>query len=320
MNFGDTLRAELIEALPRRACCRRSYLHGILINAECGIEGVVMCRIKSDEVAELVKKLLCEQYGREPEVRREVCYGRHISVFEFESRRLAGYLTRFSEPLSESAVSANAAQYPAKSTENIGAGADSTPIPELKCVDCKNAFAAGVLLSAARCSDPQKNVRVEIDINDRVRAEKTAALFAEERSAPGYSERSGRCSLIFKKSAELQDIISSAGAPMAAMELIQGDLLREFRGNINRASNCEVKNISRTVGAASARLEAISALRAAGVFDSLPEELRETALLCESEPECSITELALKHPQRISKSGVNHRLQRIFEAAEKLKK
>ncbi len=302
MNFGDILRAELIEALPRRACCRRSYLHGLLINAECGIEGVVMCRVKNDAVADIVKKLLSEQYGREPQARGEVCYGRHISVFEFESRRLAAYLCRLSEPFDCDLT-------------------DSEPaIPELKCADCKNAFIAGVLLSSARCSDPQKTVRMELDVNDRVRAEKLAALFAKDHSNPGYSERSGKCSLIFKKSAELQDILSSAGAPMAAMELIQGDLLREFRGNINRASNCEVKNISRAVGASAVQLEAIAAIRAAGAFDSLPDDLRETAMLRESEPECSIAELASKHPQRISKSGVDHRLRRICDAAAKLKK
>lgn len=311
MSFGDTVKSELIAALPKRTCCRRSYLHGLLINAECGIEGMVVCRVKSDEIAEIVKKLLCEQYGRDPEVRREVCYGRHISFFEFESRRLAAYLSGFSEPIPMNED--------ANMSKKAANNASEDLIPELKCPDCKNAFTAGVLLSSARYSDPQKTVRVELDINDKARAEKTAALLSDERSAPGYSERTGRCSLILKKSAELQDILSAAGAPMAAMELIQGDLLREFRGNINRASNCEIKNISRAVGAASDRLEAIATLRAAGAFDSLPDDLRETALLCESEPECSIAELALKHPQRISKSGVNHRLRRIYEAAKKLK-
>lgn len=107
---------------------------------------------------------------------------------------------------------------------------------------------------------------------------------------------------------------------MSAMALIQADLLREFRGNINRASNCEVRNIGRSVNAASAQLEAIARLKEEGLFVGLPEELRETAELREKEPECSIAELAARHSPPISKSGVNHRLRKICEAADKIKK
>lgn len=297
MSFGDNVKSELLSALPQRTCCRRSYLHGLLINAENGVAGMVMCRIKGEKTAETVKKLLLEQYGRAPETRNENCYGRAVCVFEFESKRLAAFL----EELSDLA--------------HI-----SDEIPELKCPECRGAFAAGVIAAAARFCDPQKAVRMEIGISDPVRAERAAAFFAASWSAPALSFRSGCGSVIFKKSQAVQDILSEAGAPMAAMELIQGDLLREFRGNINRASNCEVRNIGRSVSAAAIQLEAIRLLREAGSFEALPEDLRETAELREKEPECSIAELAGKHSPPISKSGANHRLRRICDAAENLKK
>ena len=88
MSFGDNVKSELLGALPQRTCCRRSYLHGLLINAENGVAGMVMCRIKGEKTAETVKKLLLEQYGRAPETRNENCYGRAVCVFEFESKRL----------------------------------------------------------------------------------------------------------------------------------------------------------------------------------------------------------------------------------------
>lgn len=296
MSFGDSVKEELLSALPTAACCRRSFLHGLLVNAENGIAGMVMCRLRGDDVAGTAKKLLAEQYGRTPDERAAICYGRKIITFEFESRRLAAFLAELSD-----------APY----------GGD---IPELKCTECGGYFTAGVLASSARLCDPEKSVRLEIGIPDPARAARLASFFRARGAAPIISHRSGSCSLIFKKSADVQDILSYAGAQMSAMALIQADLLREFRGNINRASNCEVRNIGRSVNAASAQLEAIARLKEEGLFAGLPEELRETAELREKEPECSIAELAARHSPPISKSGVNHRLRKICEAADKIKK
>ena len=103
------------------------------------------------------------------------------------------------------------------------------------------------------------------------------------------------------------------------MKLIQSDLMREFRSNVNRASNCEIRNIGRSVSAAAEQLEAITFLRENGYFSGLPAELRETAELREREQECSISELAAKHSPPISKSGVNHRLHKLCAYAAKMK-
>lgn len=142
MSFGDSVKEELLSALPTAACCRRSFLHGLLVNAENGIAGMVMCRLRGDDVAGTAKKLLVEQYGRTPDERAAICYGRKIITFEFESRRLAAFLAELSD-----------APY----------GGD---IPELKCTECGGYFTAGVLASSARLCDPEKSVRLEIGIPD----------------------------------------------------------------------------------------------------------------------------------------------------------
>ncbi len=295
-GFGQEVRSELLGTLPQSACCRRSMLHGLLINAENGVGGTVMCRISDIHTAEVVQKLLLEQYGRVPETGVEVCYGRKISVFEFESKRLADFLGELSDcsKLSQS-------------------------IPELKCSACSAAFLGGILASAARFCDPEKEVRLEISIADPSRADRISEFFESYAERPIFSNRSESCSLIYKKSSVIQDILSAAGAPRAAMQVIQADLLREFRGNVNRASNCEVRNIGRSVSAAAEQLEAITFLRESGYFVGLPEELRETAELREKEPECSIAELAARHSPPISKSGANHRLQRLCACANSIK-
>ena len=296
MSFGQEIRQELLETLPQSACCRRSLLHGLLINAENGVAGMVMCRIPDICAAESARKLLLEQYGREPDTTVENCYGRKITVFEFESKRFAGFLGEISDPIKVTA-----------------------DIPELKCAGCRAAFLAGILSSAARFSDPDKEVRLEISISDPSRAERIACFFEANGEKPILSHRSESCSLIYKRSVGVQDILSAAGASRAAMKLIQSDLMREFRSNVNRASNCEIRNIGRSVSAAAEHLEAITFLREHGYFTGLPVELRETAELREREQECSISELAAKHSPPISKSGLNHRLHKLCAYAAKMK-
>ena len=53
-------------------------------------------------------------------------------------------------------------------------------------------------------------------------------------------------------------------------------------------------------------------------LEALPEELRELARLRLEHPEISLRELSDLLPERLSRSGVNHRLRRIVEFADKL--
>lgn len=53
-------------------------------------------------------------------------------------------------------------------------------------------------------------------------------------------------------------------------------------------------------------------------LDALPEELREIAYLRLENPELSLRELGEALDRPLTRSGVNHRLRRILEFAEKL--
>ena len=75
------------------------------------------------------------------------------------------------------------------------------------------------------------------------------------------------------------------------------------------------RNIKNAVGASSKCRNAISYLREIGRFEALPEELRETAELREQHPEATLSELAFLHNPTITKSGLNHRLQKIMDFA-----
>ena len=55
-----------------------------------------------------------------------------------------------------------------------------------------------------------------------------------------------------------------------------------------------------------------------GKLDALPEALRTSAMIRYRNPDATLDELVAIHEPPISKSGLNHRLAKLIEAAEDL--
>lgn len=287
-SFTEQVRDELADNMRSAQCCRRSMLCGMLINADCSPEGGIYAKLSGRTASDLVLKLLREIYGREAEAEISNSYGRVSAEIGFSSEKLAGILRELS------------------SEEDLTI---------FKCKECRSAFCAGILLSSANYSNPERESRIEIRINDPARADTVARFFTELGHLPGVSGRDGISSLIFKRSEDVEEILTVAGAVSSVMDLMQGKLMRELRGQVNRNTNCEIRNIGRAAVAARAQIEAIRAIRESGRFASLPDELKETATLREDFPEISLSELAAKHSPAITKSGLNHRLKKLLALA-----
>ena len=91
--------------------------------------------------------------------------------------------------------------------------------------------------------------------------------------------------------------------------------VKEVREQVNRLVNCETANLQKTVDAAGRQLELIRQLSARGSLASLPPKLRAAAEARLARPEASLNELA--EELGISKSGMNHRLRKLKEIAER---
>ena len=100
--------------------------------------------------------------------------------------------------------------------------------------------------------------------------------------------------------------------------IINNRIARDIRNNENRATNCVAKNIEKSISAATRQVEAINKILEHNRLDTLPESLRVTALLRYRNPDATLDELVLLHVPPISKSGLNHRLQKLQEIAEDL--
>ena len=101
------------------------------------------------------------------------------------------------------------------------------------------------------------------------------------------------------------------------MQLENIRILKEMRNSVNRGVNCETSNIRKTVSAAVKQIEDIRYIRQTTGFAELPEGLEEAARLRLAYPDATLKELGMMMIPPVGKSGVNHRLRRISEMADK---
>ena len=181
---------------------------------------------------------------------------------------------------------------------------------------CRSAFLRGAFLAGGSISTPDKGYHLELVTSHYYVARQTDALLMDMDRAPNSLMRRGYHVLYYKDGEKIGDFLSAMGATNASMELMLMKMEREMRNNINRRSNCEFANISKTVNAAVKQKQAIQKLKEQGRYDDLPAALKETAELRMRYPDLSLGELCKLFEPPISKPGLNNRIRKLIQLSE----
>ena len=116
------------------------------------------------------------------------------------------------------------------------------------------------------------------------------------------------------------DALNVMGAHVSLMDMENVRILKDVRNAVNRRVNCETANLNKTVSAAVKQIEDIKYIEAEKGIKYLPENLWEIARLRLEEPELSLKDLGQMLNPPLGKSGVNHRLRKISEIANELRR
>ena len=183
---------------------------------------------------------------------------------------------------------------------------------------CRTAFLRGAFLAGGSVTDPEKRYHLELDTGHAQASREVAALLTEMGFLPHSVRRGGSSVIYFKQSEHIEDLLTTIGAPAAAMDIMTAKVDKEIRNGANRAMNCDMANVNKTIDAALEQKNAIQRLQENGRLERLPEKLRQTALLRLQYPEMSLSQLAEKCDPPVTKSCMNHRMRKLLEEAEKL--
>ncbi len=140
-----------------------------------------------------------------------------------------------------------------------------------------------------------------------------------EMNARVHERRNGYI-VYLKESEKIADFLALIGATGSMFRFEDVRIVRDMRNSVNRLVNCENANMNKTIDAASKQIENIRLIEQTTGLDTLPEKLREIAVMRVNNPDISLKELGELLPNGgVSKSGVNHRLRKINQLAEEIK-
>lgn len=182
---------------------------------------------------------------------------------------------------------------------------------------CRRAFLRGAFLGAGSMSDPNKSYHFEIVCDSDVMAKQIQRLMCDFSMDAKIVRRKKPYVVYLKEGDQIADILNIMEAHVSLMELENIRILKDMRNKVNRKVNCETANINKTVSAAVKQLEDITYLRDNMGLEKLAEGLREVAYARLSHPDATLKELGELLSPPVGKSGVNHRLRKLSDLAEK---
>lgn len=184
---------------------------------------------------------------------------------------------------------------------------------------CRRAFLRGAFLSAGSISDPGKGYHFEVVCRKKPLAEQLREMMSGFGLDAKIVERKNHFVVYLKEGAQIVDALNVMEAYVSLMNLENVRILKEMRNSVNRKVNCETANIHKTVSAAVRQIQDIRLIHEKSGLDSLPESLRQIAQLRLEHPELPLKELGQMADPPVGKSGVNHRLRKISDIADKLR-
>jgi cell division protein WhiA len=296
--LSDDLREELAAIAPARECDRLAELSGLFhVAGRAHLRGRGSVDVHLDLASSIVARrafALLRALGVTSEIRtyrrrafdQATRYQLHVEGSEsaHETLHLAGILDRSHRPL------------------------DRPPQRVITRRCCASAYLRGALLGSGTLSGPRGphlEIRTAEAEGARCLAEVAKRLGAELH----VQERASHAAAYAKGTEAIADVLVAAGAVDLVLALEEQAVLAATRADANRLANADHANLVRTSRAAHAQLEALHRLD----LDTLPDDLREIALLRIRHPTASTAELARRCKPGLSKASAYRRLRRLQE-------
>lgn len=182
---------------------------------------------------------------------------------------------------------------------------------------CRRNYVRDLFLCCGSVSDPRKEYHLEWSCGSKEQASQLKEILLSFGKEAKAVLRKKVHVVYFKDSEDIVDLLNLMGAPISMMEMENQRILKGLRNSVNRRVNCETANIGKTVSASRKQISDITFLEESGILRTLPESLRKMAELRLQYPDTPLRELGDLAVPPIGKSGVNHRLRRLTEIAEK---
>lgn len=186
---------------------------------------------------------------------------------------------------------------------------------------CTRSYLRGAFLAGGSMNNPETSTyHLEIFSLYETHASSLTDLMNTFELNAKFIERKKGFITYLKEAEKIAEFLSLIGGYQALLKFEDTRILRDLRNSVNRLVNCETANLNKTISAAVRQVENIKYIEEMIGLNELPDRLREIAKLRVENDGVSLKELGeMVTSGPISKSGVNHRLKKLDEIADKLR-
>lgn len=323
MSFATDAKLEVLKTKIESDCCSIAFLSAIIkcsgelsISAGRKIKVEIYTEIK--ELYDTIKNMIEQYYGRECE----------MSIMEETN---ISKTSRYRITLPSEITDQLLKDLGIMKIDETGLLSIENGISDFVIMDecCKRSYIKGAFVACATSNIIIKNYdngksnsgyHLEFVMNFEKIAEDLVSLLQEFEIPAKITIRKNLPIVYIKEYQLICDALALVGANKSVLNLQNEAAIRELRNNVNRQNNCLNANLNKTIGASVRQLNAIKVIQENIGLESLSEGLMELALLRLANPEASLEELRALSTQKLTKSGINHRFQKILETAQKIEK
>ncbi len=299
-SFAYKVKSELCRAGMQRMCCARAEAYGVLLYCNTFTPSEVRIITENPEFAARLPRLFRRAFDLKFDRLPEEKPSRGKLIFQItDEAKLEKIINQLGYDVRQNMVL----------HVNFG-------ILEEEC--CRASFLRGVFLAGGSMTDPEKRYHLELVTSHVQASREMAALLTEMGFLPRSVMRSGSSVIYFKQCEHIENFLTTIGAPAAAVEIMTTKLDKEIRNEANRAMNCDMANVNKTLDAAQEQCDAIHKLCETGKLEGLPEKMKQTALLRLNNPELSLGQIAERCTPPVTKSCINHRMRKLMEIARNI--
>lgn len=297
MSFSYDTKNELCRTPMNRACCARAEAYGILLY--CNTFQPTEVRIVTENphfaarLPKLFQKAFSIRFDRQPAKEQT---GKLIFQI-IDSQKLHHIINTLGFDPQQTLVL----------HVNFGLLEDDC---------CRAAFLRGAFFAGGSIMDPAKRYHFELVTSHLQVSREMTALLLDLDYQPKNVVRNGNFVTYFKQSHHLEEVLTRMGASTATFAVINAKEEKSLRNKVNRRLNCDTANVDKSIIAAEEQMEAISILSQAGILETLPEKLQETAAMRLEHGFMALSELAEEFDPPLTKSCLNHRLRKLQQLAK----
>ena len=284
MSFSGEFRHSLLGERAKNKCCRIAFVTGYLTGAGTVVSDAAVVTTHTDPDVPLILSEYLPAFDRAATLSVEGT--RRVKTVSVQSRAAASLLSF-----------------------------DEIPLPEFRCNACKGNYLAGLFTACGRVSDPAREWRLEFSCGDH--RERIASVLERLGIEAKRADRRDERLLYLRSSSGILDFFALMGENDFYFGLMNGSIEREIRNSANRLANCEANNIAKAISASDEQVRAIKYLEEHRLMGGLEPALAESARLRLEHPDMTLSQLSAISVPPVSRAGLNHRLRRLCEIAER---